>query len=163
MTATTRRRWPCWCRTGVASEVEAEAVDPHLRDPVPQRVHDQPQGNGMARVERVAAAGGVHVPTPGIEVVVATVVQAAEAEHRAVGACLGGVVEHDVQQYVEARGVQRGDHVAELLDLSAGVRGEEADRVVAPEVRGDRGVVRCVLGAQHPKRHIGEAALLDLA
>jgi hypothetical protein len=55
---------------------------------------------------------------------------------------LGGVVVHDVEDHLDARGVQGFDHGLELSDLlSAGaagrigvVRGEEADRVVAPVV-----------------------------
>ena len=42
-------------------QVEAEAVHAHLGQPVPQRVHDQPQGDRISGVEGVAAAGGVHV------------------------------------------------------------------------------------------------------
>ena len=42
-------------------EVEAEAVDVHLADPVAQRVHHQLQHARVQHVERVAAAGEVHV------------------------------------------------------------------------------------------------------
>ncbi len=42
-------------------EVEAEAVDVHLRHPVAQRVHDQLQGVGMPHVQGVPRAGVVHV------------------------------------------------------------------------------------------------------
>jgi hypothetical protein len=43
------------------SQVEAEAVDVHLQHPVAQRVHDQLQHARVLHVERVAAAGVVHV------------------------------------------------------------------------------------------------------
>ncbi len=42
-------------------EVEAEAVDVHLGHPVAQRIHHQLQHARMLHVERVAAAGEVHV------------------------------------------------------------------------------------------------------
>ena len=126
-------------------EVEPEAVHAHLGDPVAQRVHDHPQRHGVPDVERVAAAGGVDVAAGRVEVVVGAVVQAAVAQHRAVGARLGGVVEHDVEHHVEPGVVQRGHHRPELRDLAARlprphrrrvarVRREEADRVVAPVV-----------------------------
>ena len=50
----------------------------------------------------------------------------------------GGVVVDDVEDHLDPRGVQRLHHRLELLDLAggrvAGLRGEEADRVVAPVV-----------------------------
>ena len=42
-------------------QIEAEAVDVHLRDPVTQAVHDELQHLRMAHVERVAGAGVIHV------------------------------------------------------------------------------------------------------
>src|SRR3546814_3308756 len=42
-------------------QVEAEPVDVHLGDPVPQRVHDQLQRVGVSHVEAVTGAGGVVV------------------------------------------------------------------------------------------------------
>ena len=42
-------------------EVEAEAVDVHLGDPVAERVHDEFEHLRVADVERVAGAGVVHV------------------------------------------------------------------------------------------------------
>ena len=64
----------------------------------------------------------------------------------AVRAGFGGVVEHHVEDHFQAGPVQRVHHRLELGDLAAGlagpdgggvpvVRGEEADRVVAPVVR----------------------------
>ena len=44
-----------------AGQVEAEAVDVHLQHPVAQAVHDQLQHARVLHVERVAAAGEVHV------------------------------------------------------------------------------------------------------
>ena len=42
-------------------QVEAEAVEAHLCDPVPQRVRDHAQRHRMSRVDRIAAPGGIEV------------------------------------------------------------------------------------------------------
>ena len=126
-------------------EIEPEAVDVHLGDPVAQRVGDQLQRERAAGVERVAAAGVVDVAARVVlgEAVVGAVVDAAEREQRAVRAALGGVVVDDVEDHLQARRVQGTDHRLELADRVArvagaggvpGVRGEEAEGVVAPEV-----------------------------
>ena len=125
-------------------QVEAEAVDAHLGDPVAQRVQDEPQHAGLGGVDRVAAAGDVVVVAPvGGQPVVAEVVQPAERQRRALVAALAGVVVDDVEDDLDAGVVQRRDHLLELVDLRAerahgpvrGVRGEEPERVVAPVVR----------------------------
>ena len=120
----------------------------HLGQPVTQRVQHQLQGDRVAGVEGVAAAGGVVVGAgvAGLGPVVGQVVDAAEAQGGAVRAGFGGVVEHHVEDHFQAGPVQRVHHRLELGDLPAGlarpdgggvavVRGEEADRVVAPVVR----------------------------
>ena len=66
----------------------------------------------------------------------------AEAERRPVVVAFGGVVEHHVENHLDARPVQRLDHVAELVDRAERVlpravrlvRREERDRRVAPVV-----------------------------
>ena len=62
-------------------EVEAEAVDVHLRHPVAQRVHDQLQHVRVPHEQAVAGAGGVVVVRRVAvdEPVVGGVVDAAEA------------------------------------------------------------------------------------
>ena len=103
---------------------------------------------GSPAVQRVAAAGRVDVDAgvAGLGPVVRGVVDAAEAQRRTIGAGLGGVVEHHVEHHFQAGPVQRVHHRLELGDLTAGppgpdggrvavVRGEVADRVVAPVVR----------------------------
>ena len=129
-------------------EVEAEAVDVHLGDPVAQRVQDHPQRVGVRGVDGVAAAGDVPVGVvvaacrslrhPGVD----AVVEAPEGQRRAVAAGLGGVVVDDVEDDLEPGGVEGAHHLLELAHLLAavargavgGVRGEVADRVVAPVV-----------------------------
>ncbi|CAB4743432.1 unannotated protein [freshwater metagenome] len=125
-------------------EVEPKAVDMHLGDPVSKGVHDELQHVRLGDVERIAAAGVVGVvPAARLEPVVVVIVDAAEGERRAELIALGGVVVHDVEDDLEAGGMQVLHHVLELLHLLAsragggvaGVRSEEPDRVVAPVVR----------------------------
>ena len=45
-----------------AGQVEAEAVDVHVADPVAQAGHDQVADDRMVAIDRVAAAGEVQIP-----------------------------------------------------------------------------------------------------
>jgi hypothetical protein len=127
------------------SEVEPEPVDVHLGDPVPQRIHDQPQRLVVADVEAVPGAGRVVVVlrVARDQPVVGLVVDPAERQRRPQMVPFGGVVVDHVEDHLDARAVQRPDHRLELEHLltaraEAGVvvvRGEEADGVVAPVVR----------------------------
>ncbi len=139
-----------------AGQVEAEAVDVHLGDPVAQRVHDQLQHVRVLHEQRVAGAGGVVVVLRVVvdEPVVGGVVDAAERQRRAHLVALGGVVVDHVEDDLDALGVQRLHHRLELLHLLAAraaggvvvVRGEEADGVVAPVV---------------PHAAVGQVAVVD--
>ena len=104
-------------------EVEAEAVDVHLGHPVAQRVHHHLQHARVADVDGVAAAAEVLVAAAVIvdEAVPAGVVEAAEADRRAVLVALGGVVEHHVQHHLDAVAVQGVHHLAEFLAHGSGV------------------------------------------
>ena len=133
--------WPVGVARQDRRQVEPEAVDVHLLDPVAQAVHDHPADDRVVGVERVAAAGVVGVARAAVlEDVVGRVVDAAEAERRPVVVALGGVVEHHVEDHLDARPVQRLDHVAELVHRAERVlaravrlvRGEERDRLRSP-------------------------------
>jgi hypothetical protein len=96
----------------------------------------------VAQVQGVAAAGDVDVLAPLVEAVVGPVVEAAPRQAAARLALLGGVVVDDVEDHLEALGVQLPDHRLELVEDALRVRGggipgvrrEEAERVVAPVV-----------------------------
>ena len=141
-------------------EVEAEAVDAHRRHPVAQGVDDQAPDQRRRRVEGVAAAGEVDVAAPRVEGVPAGGVQAAPRQRRAVGAALAGVVEHDVEHDLEARGVQGRRHRPELLDLAAGrrrvarLRGEVGERRVAPVVGAPAGEQRRLVGVGEHRQQL---------
>ena len=105
-----------------------------------------------------------------LEDVVRGVVQAAEAQRRPALVTFGGVVEHDVEDDLDARPVQRLDHVAELVHRAERiparavrlVRREERDRRVAPVVDLAR---RAVLGIELEHRqqlHRGDPELLEI-
>ncbi len=124
-------------------EVEPESVDVHLGHPVAQAVHDQLQHVRVAHVHAVAGAGEVEVVARVVlhRAVVREVVDPADRQRRAEVVALGGVVVHDVEDHLDARGVEGLDHRLELLHLAqrcgrrvAVVRCEERDRVVAPVV-----------------------------
>ena len=125
-------------------QVEAEPVHVHLGHPVPQRVHDELERARVTHVQAVPGAGGVVVEPRVVrhEPVVGGVVDALERQHGPEVVALGGVVVDDVEDDLDAGLVQRADHRLELRDLLAAlpgggvvvVRGEEADRVVAPVV-----------------------------
>ena len=127
----------------------------HVRDPVPQRIHDELQGVGGAHVERVARSGGVEVVLLGVfdEPVVGGVVEAAESQSGAHVVALGRVVVDDVHDDFDVRLMEGLDHGLELVDLAAEpvggsvavVGGEEADGVVSPIVREALGLQRRVV------------------
>ena len=102
-------------------QVEAEAVDVHLLDPVAQAVHDELQDVRLEHVERVAGAGVVEVAARVVrlEPVVGLVVEAPQRERRAVVAAFAGVVVDDVEDDLQAGRVERPDHGLELADLLA--------------------------------------------
>ena len=121
-------------------EVEAEAVDTHVAGPVAQAVHHHLQNARVGEVQRVAGAGVVDVvPRLGRQPVVGGIVDALEAERRSELVALGGVIVDHVEDHLEPGIVQVGDHLLELADRVAGgvarIRREEADGIIAPEIR----------------------------
>ena len=98
-------------------QVEAETVDVHLGHPVAQRVHDQLQRVRVADVERVAGAGVVHVVLLVVldEAVVRGVVDAAHRDRGPLVVAFRCVVVDDIQDHLDARGMQGQHHALELL------------------------------------------------
>ena len=122
-------------------QIEAEAVDVHLLDPVAEAVDDHPADDRMIGVERVAGAAVVGVARAVVfEDVVGRVVESAEAQRRPAVVAFGGVVEDDVENDLDAGPVQRLDHVAKLVDRTERiltravglVRREERDTAHSP-------------------------------
>ncbi len=135
-------------------EVEPKAIHVHRLDPVAETVHDHPPDDRLVGVERVPRARVVGVAGAVVlEDVVGHVVEPAKAQRRPVVVALGGVVEDDVENDLDARSMQRLDHVAEFVDRPQGIlpravrlmRREERDRRVAPVIDESR---RRVLGVE---------------
>ena len=98
-------------------EIEPEAIHVHRLDPVAKAVHDHPPDDRLVGVERVARARVVGVAGAVVlEDVVGHVVEPAKAQRRPVVVAFGGVVEDDVENDLDARSMQRLDHVAKFVD-----------------------------------------------
>ena len=113
-----------------------------LLHPVAQRVEDHPRHDGVRQVEGVAASGDVDVTTATVDAVVGALVEPAPREGHVLPRVLRRVVVDDVEQHLDAGGVQVLDHRLELVEGALRVRlrrvrrvrREEAERVVAPVV-----------------------------
>src|SRR5215831_13366151 len=99
----------------------------------------------MKEIQAVTSAGEIEIE-PGIfrmQPVVGEIIDPAETKRWAEMVSFPGVIVNHIKNYFDARGVQAAHHRFELRDLlahlpAAGIfpmRSEEADRVVAPEVR----------------------------
>ena len=106
-------------------QIEAEAVDMHLGDPVAQRIHNQLQRVWVAHIQGVTGAGVVHVVLAIAfdQAVVGLVVDASEADGWAHVVALGGVVVDHVEDDLNAGIVKCAHHALELADCSAWLLG----------------------------------------
>ena len=125
-------------------EIEAEAVDVHLRDPVAERVHEQLEHLRVVHVERVAGArcspcrSGDCLRPDGSR----WCCRRPSSRAWAHAVAFAGVVVDDVEDDLDAGRVKGLDHLLELVDLAAGVAGravachgrEVAEGVVAPVI-----------------------------
>ncbi len=125
-----------------AGQVEAEAVDAVAHRPVAQAFQDQLADDGVVAVQGIAAAAEIIVIAIWRQHIVNFVVEALEAEGRPLFVTLRGVVEHHVQDYLDAIIVQGLDQHFQLIvpvglipgDIVS-VGGKEPYRVVAPVVQ----------------------------
>ncbi len=123
-------------------QIEAKTVNVHFFDPIAQAVHDHLQHPRMGHIERIAAAGVVHVVAAVIlyYAIVRSVVEAAEAEGRAHLISFARVVVNHIKNHLDAFAMQRPDHALEFGDLLAdgatasiaGLRREITDGIIAP-------------------------------
>ena len=99
-----------------ARQVESKPVDVHLDHPVPQAVHDQLQHLRALHVQRVPAAGEIHVVPQivGDEPVVRVIVDTFERQRRSEMIAFGRMVVDDVQNDFESGGVERAHHPLEF-------------------------------------------------
>ena len=118
-------------------QVEPKAVDVHLLDPVPQTVHDHPADDRLVSIQSIPATGIVGVSRAALfEDVVSRVVDPAKTERRPRVIALGGVVEHHVEDDLDARPVEGFHHVSELIDGAERVTTRAIGRVRREEGHG---------------------------
>ena len=126
-------------------QVEAEAVDVHLRDPVPKAVADHPAHHRVVGVQGIAGAGKVLIDVVAvffIKHVVGAVLDAPERKGRPGCISFATVVENHIEDHFDACPVQGFYHIPEFIDGSewvrrAGigvVRGKKSNGAVTPVV-----------------------------
>ena len=135
------------------SEIEAEAINVHLTDPIPEAIENHAADYGVIGVKRIPGAAVIRIPRAvRLKNVVAAVVQAAEAQRRSVVASFCSVVEDHIENDLDSRSMQRLYHVAKLVHwakpISARtvgfVRRKKRDRRVTPIVDESRRTILSV-------------------
>ena len=131
---------------GIAAEnrgqIKTEAVDVIFGRPVAQAIEHKIAHHRVVAVQGIARTAEIEVIPLRGEHVVGPVVQALERQGGSVLIALGGVVEHHIENHLDAGTVQLLDQLLELIDLhpeapGCGIGGlgcEETDGAVAPEV-----------------------------
>ena len=121
-------------------QVETKTVDMEGFHPIFQALIRIMRYRRMAEIERVTAAGPVGVIAIFPDPIIATVINSALRERRAIEIAFGTVVEHHVQNDLNARRVECLHRIAELvpgffrMGGIAGFKGEHRQRVVTPVV-----------------------------
>src|ERR1700752_2367233 len=113
----------------------------HLLDPVTQAVNYHAAHNGMVGIQRVTTARVIGIArSVAFKDVIGAVVEPSETQRRPVAAAFRSVIEHDVENDLDARTVEGLDHVAKLIYRTDWiltravclVRREERNWLVAP-------------------------------
>ena len=121
-------------------QVETKTVDVERLHPVFQAFIRKMRNRRMAEIERVTAAGPVLIIAIVPDPIIATVINSAHGERRAVEIAFCAVVQHHVQNDLNARRVERLHRIAELvprlfrMDGIARLEREHRQRVIAPVV-----------------------------
>src|SRR5262245_47454094 len=88
----------------------------HLSHPIAETVEDQSTDDWMIGIQSIPTTTVVAVARAILlENVVRPVVEAAEAQSRSLVVAFGGVIEHDIENHLDAGPVQRLDHVAKFV------------------------------------------------
>ena len=96
-------------------QVETKTVDVERLNPVFQAFISKMRNRRMAEVEGVTAAGPVLVIAILSDPIIATVINSAHGERRAVEIAFSAVVQHHVQNDLNARRVQRLHRITKLV------------------------------------------------
>ena len=121
-------------------QVKAETRDPAKPAPGPQGVHRQAQRGRLLHRQGIPGAGVVDVVGGVVrgQAVVAGVIQAAQRDGGAERIAFARVVEHHVDQGLDAgvgQGADRRAHLAPAAGGEPGIGDHEGDGVIAPVVR----------------------------
>ena len=101
-------------------QIEPKTVHVHFSDPVVQAVHYQVSNQGMIAVKSIATACKVEMfPGFRVEHVVNRVVYTSKAVYRSVGTAFRRMIEHYVQDYLDAGLVKGFDHLFKFSYLVA--------------------------------------------
>ena len=67
-----------------AGEIEAEAIDMHLGDPIAEAIHEKLETMGMHHIECIAASGEIHIMAllARDRAIIGPIIDAAERERR---------------------------------------------------------------------------------
>src|SRR5262249_39276798 len=115
----------------------------HLLNPVTETVQDHTANNGMISVEGVSRAAVISVARAVLfENIVGVVLQTAKTQRGPTVVSFSSVIEDNVENNLDARPVQRLDHVTKFINRSewiltravALVRSEERDGRISPVV-----------------------------
>ena len=121
-------------------QIKTEPVNTHGFDPEPQAVEDHPHNKRMVYVQRVPAAGIVHVVARmiGLQPVIRRVIEAPKRQGRAKVIAFGGVVVDHVQNHFDPGVMEPIHHRTESGNTGwprvARFRCEKADGVVPPVI-----------------------------
>ena len=100
----------------------------HLLDPITEAIHDHPADNRLIGVERISSAAVIGIARAVlVETVIGAVVQATETQCWSVLVTFRSVVEHNVENHLDLRPVQRLDHIAKFV--------QPAERILTRAVR----------------------------
>ena len=122
-------RWVHHRLTGVVArkdgrEIETEAVDVHLRGPIPQTVHDEPLHHGVVCLESIAGPGIVRVGSlVFVQNVVEAVFEPPVAKCRALFVSFRGVVIDHVENHLDACTMQLFHHGSKLIQAAKRIPG----------------------------------------
>ena len=112
----------------------------HFLDPVAHAIDDEIARSRVSDGNGVAGAGAIGVATQvgAVEPIVSGVVQAAQTQRRSVFVAFHGVIENNVEDHLDAGGVQRLHHGAKfgdrIFDRIIGMRREPGQRAVTPVI-----------------------------
>ena len=99
------------------SQVEAEAVDVIVGHPIAQTLHNHVTHIGVVAVQRIATPAEVIVVPIGGEHVIGLVVNATIRDIGSLLVAFGSMVEHHVENHLNAVGVQLFHQILQLVHL----------------------------------------------